>query len=73
VGPTSGLDDVEKILALRGLELDPLVVQHVANRYTDYAIPAPLGLRQDFIHTVPYTRTYMYFITVSYITIITKI
>jgi hypothetical protein len=38
------LDDVEKrkFLNLPGLELRPLaVVQPVASRYTDYAIPAP--------------------------------
>jgi hypothetical protein len=44
VGPRVGLDDVEKreFLTIPGLELrDPLVVQPVASRYTDYAIPAP--------------------------------
>jgi hypothetical protein len=43
VGPRAGLDEVEKrnFLTLQGLELDPSVVQLVASRYTDYAIPAP--------------------------------
>jgi hypothetical protein len=42
VGPRAGLDDVEKILApYRDSNSDPLVVQPVASRYTDYAIPAP--------------------------------
>jgi hypothetical protein len=43
VGPRAGLDDVEKrrFLSLPGLELRPSVVQPVASRYTDYAIPAP--------------------------------
>jgi hypothetical protein len=38
-----GLDDSEKrqFLTLLGLELDPPVVQPIASRYTDYAIPAP--------------------------------
>jgi hypothetical protein len=38
-----GLDDVEKrtFLTLPGLELYASVVQPVANRCTDYAIPAP--------------------------------
>jgi hypothetical protein len=36
-------DDVEKrkFLTPPGLEFRPSVVQHVASRYTDYAIPAP--------------------------------
>jgi hypothetical protein len=40
--PRSGLDYVEKrkFLTLPGLKLDPSVVQSVAGRYTDYAIPA---------------------------------
>jgi hypothetical protein len=43
VDPRAGLDDVEerKFLILLGLELDPSVVQPVASRYTDCAIPAP--------------------------------
>jgi hypothetical protein len=44
VGPTAGLDDVEKrkFLPPPGLELRPPVVQPVASRYTDYAIPASI-------------------------------
>jgi hypothetical protein len=45
VDPRAGLDDMEKwkFFILPGLELPlPLVVQPVANRYTDWAIPAPL-------------------------------
>jgi hypothetical protein len=43
VGPRALLDDVEKrkFLTLRGSNSDPSVVQPVASRYTDYAIPAP--------------------------------
>jgi hypothetical protein len=39
-GPSAGLDDVEKreFFILPGLELW-LVIQLVASRYTDYAIP----------------------------------
>jgi hypothetical protein len=42
VGPRTGLDDVQKrkFSTLRGLEFRPSVVQPVASRYTDYAIPA---------------------------------
>jgi hypothetical protein len=43
VGPSAGLDDVEKrkFLTLPELEPRPLVVQPEGSRYTDYAIPAP--------------------------------
>jgi hypothetical protein len=43
VNSGAGLDDVEKrnFLTLSGLEFRPLVVQPVASRYTDWAIPAP--------------------------------
>jgi hypothetical protein len=39
----AGLDDVEKrkFLTYRDFNCDPSVVQPVASRYTDYAIPAP--------------------------------
>jgi hypothetical protein len=39
----ASLDDLKKtkFLTLPGLELDPIVVQPVASRYTDYAIQAP--------------------------------
>jgi hypothetical protein len=41
VGPRASLDvEKRKFLTLPGLELDPSVVQPVASRYTDYAIPA---------------------------------
>jgi hypothetical protein len=42
VGPTAGLDAVEKrkFLTLLGFELRPSVFQPVANCYTDYAIPS---------------------------------
>jgi hypothetical protein len=44
VDPRDGMADVEKrkFLALRGLESDPSVIQPVASRYTDYAIPPSL-------------------------------
>jgi hypothetical protein len=42
VDPRAGLDDMEKkFLNLPGLELDPSVVQPIASRYTDYAVPDP--------------------------------
>jgi hypothetical protein len=44
VDPRAGLDDMEKwkFLTLAGLELPtPMVVQPIASRYTDWAIPAP--------------------------------
>jgi hypothetical protein len=43
VGPRAGPDDVEKrnSWTYRGSNSDPSVVQVVASRYTDYAIPAP--------------------------------
>jgi hypothetical protein len=42
VDPRVGLDDVEKILDLTGTQtLTSSVVQLVASRYTDGAIPAP--------------------------------
>jgi hypothetical protein len=42
VGPRAGLDDMEKWKFLLPPELksDPLVVQPIASRYTDCAIPA---------------------------------
>jgi hypothetical protein len=41
VGPSTGLADVvrRKILPLPGLEVRPVVVQPIANRYTEYDIP----------------------------------
>jgi hypothetical protein len=43
VDPRDGLDDVEerKFLTLRDSNSDRSVVQTIANRYTDCAIPAP--------------------------------
>jgi hypothetical protein len=40
--PTAGQDDLKrrKFFTLPRLELDPSVVQPVASRYTDYALPA---------------------------------
>jgi hypothetical protein len=42
VGPRTGLDEVEKrkFLPYRDSNFDPSVVQPVASRYTDCAIPA---------------------------------
>jgi hypothetical protein len=50
VGPRAGLDYVEKrkFLTLLGLELRPSVVQPVASRYTDWAIPTHDALRETF-------------------------
>jgi hypothetical protein len=47
--PRAGLDDVKKrkFLTLPGLELRPSVVQPVASRYTDWAIPASFSRRND--------------------------
>jgi hypothetical protein len=44
VGVRAGLDDVEMgtFLCYRDSNSDPLVVQPVASRYTDYDIPVPL-------------------------------
>jgi hypothetical protein len=41
VDPRTVLEDVEKILDYRDSYSDPSVIQAVASRYTDYAIPAP--------------------------------
>jgi hypothetical protein len=40
-----------KFLTIPGLELDPSVVQPVARRYTDYAIPPPVDPHIDCIST----------------------
>jgi hypothetical protein len=42
-----GLDDLEnrKFFTLPDSNSDPSVVQSVASRYTDYAIPAPISVR----------------------------
>jgi hypothetical protein len=45
VDPRAGLDDVEKILDLPGLELPPSGCP--ARRYTDYVIPAPVCFVYD--------------------------
>jgi hypothetical protein len=45
VDPRAGLEDMEKwkLLTLQGLELPPpMVVQSVASRYIDWAIPASI-------------------------------
>jgi hypothetical protein len=41
MGPRAGGDDVKKrkFLTLPGFELKSIIVQPVASRYTDYAIP----------------------------------
>jgi hypothetical protein len=50
VDPRTGMDDVQKrkFLTLPGLELRPSLVQPVASRYTDYAIPAHYKLQAIF-------------------------
>jgi hypothetical protein len=52
VDPRVGLDDMEKwkFLTLSGLELPPPppVVQFVASRYTDWAIPAPCEISYEY-------------------------
>jgi hypothetical protein len=47
VGPRTGLDD-RKFLTLPGLELQPSVIQPVASRSTDCAIPAHRELYVGF-------------------------
>jgi hypothetical protein len=49
VNPRAGLDDdvkKRKFSTLSGLELQTLVVQPVASRYTNYAIPAPWMMKE---------------------------
>jgi hypothetical protein len=55
----AGLDDLEKrtFLTLPGLELRPPVVQPVASRYTNYAIPAPLSMSTVPNYTLVYAPT----------------
>jgi hypothetical protein len=47
VGPRNDLDDVERKRSYpnRDSNFDPLAVQAVASRYTDYATPAPASYR----------------------------
>jgi hypothetical protein len=40
VDPRAGLNDVEKILEPTGTRTDPLVVQPVTSRHTDYTLQA---------------------------------
>jgi hypothetical protein len=51
VDPGVGMDDVEKreFLTLRDSNSDPLVVQPVASRYTDYGIATPAYIYMAFI------------------------
>jgi hypothetical protein len=65
VGPRAGLDDVEKgkFLTLQVLELRPLVVQPVANRYTDYAIPTRnKNSTLNYINIILYCLRYVWYI-----------
>jgi hypothetical protein len=51
VGPVVGLDDVEKILGPTGTRNPTSVVQPVASRYNDYAIPAAsCEVRTEFVY-----------------------
>jgi hypothetical protein len=59
VDPRDSLDDMEKrkFLTLLGLNSDPLVVQSVASRYTDYTIPAlPVTHGIRLLSSHPYAR-----------------
>jgi hypothetical protein len=67
VDPRAGLNDMEKwkFFTLSGLELPlPLVVQPVASRYTDWAIPAPsllyLTYNNNISVTMESSKTYLY-------------
>jgi hypothetical protein len=56
--PRAGLDDVEKrkFLTLPGLNSDPSVVQPIANRHTDCAIPAPVRRLQEMKSDGPWRK-----------------
>jgi hypothetical protein len=52
LNPRAGPDSLKrKFLTLPGLELRPLVVQLVACRYTDCAIPAPIEVFITYLHS----------------------
>jgi hypothetical protein len=55
----AGLDDLEKrkFLTLRDSNSDPSVVQPVASRYTDYAIPAPNDVGNSYF--ISYLRGWL--------------
>jgi hypothetical protein len=58
VGPRASLEDLEKreFLPLPELELDISVVQPVASRYTDCAIPAPNNNNNNLVKFFIYLR-----------------